>query len=141
MNLPKNNFQTKNKRIYDLEERTYKFAEGIINIVKKLKENSVNSRLINQIVGSASSIGANYCEANEAESKQDFIHKIGIAKKETKETQYWLKLIKISNPEISNQLKIFQSECQELLLIFSSIIKTSKLYQSLKIDHSIKIEN
>lgn len=135
MNLQKNNFQTKTK--YDLEERTYKFAEGIINVAKKLKENPVNSRLINQIVGSASSIGANYCEANEAESKQDFIHKIGIAKKETKETRYWLKLLKISNPEISDQLKTYERECQELLLIFSSIIKTSKSKCVLKIDHSM----
>lgn len=133
MNLQKNNFQTKEKGTYDLEERTYKFAEGVINIAKKLKESSINRRLIDQIVGSASSIGANYCEANEAESKQDFIHKIGIAKKETKETRYWLKLLKTSNPEISNQLKIFEAECQELLLIFSSIIKTCKLNKSLKL--------
>lgn len=141
MNLQKNNFQIQTKRSYDLEERTYEFAKDVIKIAKNLKENSVNSRIINQIVGSASSIGANYCEANEAESRQDFVHKIGISKKETKETLYWLKLLEISNPEISDKLEILRNECHELLLIFSSIIKTSKLNKALKIEHSMKIEN
>lgn len=137
MNLQNNNFQTKDKKKYDLEDRTYAFAEGIIKTVKTLKENPVNMRLINQIVGSAGSIGANYCEANEAESKQDFIHKIGIAKKETKETRYWLKLLKISDPQIADQLEFFERECQELLLIFSSIVKSSKSNRALKIENSM----
>ena len=133
MNLQNTNLQT--KKVYDLEERTFKFAENIINTVKKIKVNPVNSRIIDQIVGSSSSVGANYSEANEAESKQDFIHKIGICKKEAKETRYWLRILKVSNPEISDQLTPFEKESQELILIFSSIIKSSR------IKHVSKIEN
>lgn len=133
INSQKNNLQT--KKVYDLEERTFKFAENVINAVKKLNINAVNSRIIDQIVGSSSSIGANYSEANEAESKQDFIHKISICKKEAKETKYWLKILKVSNPEISNLLDAMEKECQEFIFIFSSIIKTSKSKSVLKIEN------
>lgn len=67
---------------YDLEERTAKFGEAVIDFVKTLKQNSINSPLISQIVRSATSIGANYCEANNASSKKDFRNKIFICKKE-----------------------------------------------------------
>ena len=75
-------------RKYDLEERTAKFAEDIIDTVKKIPVNPVNRRIIDQVVGSGESIGANYSEANEAESRRDFIHKISICKKEIKETKH-----------------------------------------------------
>jgi|SRR3989344_4937780 len=133
MNLQNPNLQT--KKVYDLEQRTFIFSENIINIVKKIKVTPVNSRIIDQIVGSSTSIGANYSEANEAESKQDFIHKISICKKEAKETRYWLRILKISNPEISEQLNILEKESQEFILIFSSIVKSSKS------KHVSKIEN
>ena len=110
---------------YDLEERTAKFAEEIIKLVKSIKINAVNKRIIEQIVGSGGSIGANYCEANEAESKQDFKHKVGICKKETKETKHWLRLLATANPEIKEKLRELYKENQELLLIFSSILKSA----------------
>ena len=111
---------------FDLEERTMVFAEQVIDLVKLIKVDSVNSRIITQLVGSSGSIGANYCEATEAESKKDFIHKIGISKKETKETRHWLRLLARSNPEKKNEIRILWKESQELLLIFSKIIRTSK---------------
>lgn len=111
---------------YDLEERTAKLAEQIIDLVRNIKETSVNKRIISQLVGSGGSIGANYCEATEAESKKDFIHKIGICKKEIKETKHWLRLLAKSNPEVKDEIKILWKETQELLLIFSKIIKTSR---------------
>jgi len=110
---------------YDLEERTAKFAEEIIKLVKSIKITPVNKRIIEQIVGSGGSIGANYCEANEAESKQDFKHKVGICKKETKETKHWLRLLASANPEVKEQLRELYKENQELLLIFSSILKSA----------------
>ncbi len=115
----------KNKE-YDLEERTAKFAEEIIKLVKSIKITSINKRIISQLVGSGGSIGANYCEANEAESKRDFIHKISICKKEIKETGHWLRLLRNSNPEINNKIKILQKENQELLLIFSKILASCR---------------
>lgn len=110
---------------YDLEDRTAKFAEEIITLVKLIKINSVNKRIIEQIVGSGGSIGANYCEANEAESKQDFKHKVGICKKEIKETKHWLRLLAMANPEIKGELRELYKENQELLLIFSKILKSA----------------
>ena len=116
---------TKFSNKYDLEERTAKLAEEIIKLVKSIKINSINKRIVEQIVGSGGSIGANYCEANEAESKQDFKHKIGICKKETKETKHWLRLLAMANPEIKGKLRELYKENQELLLIFSSILKSA----------------
>jgi four helix bundle protein len=125
MNNQLNNLQTK-KNNYDLEERTARFAENIIDLVKSVSTNPVNRRIITQLVGSGGSIGANYCEANEAESKRDFIHKISICKKEIKETRHWLRLLLKSNPEKKDEIKKLTSEVQELLLIFSKILTSSK---------------
>lgn len=115
-----------NKRKYDLEERTAKIAERIIRLVKSIKITPVNKRIISQLVGSGGSIGANYCEANEAESKRDFIHKISICKKEIKETQHWLRLLAKSNPREKDIIKEIKQEGQELLLIFSKVLRTCR---------------
>ncbi len=123
MNNQVNNLQT---RSYDLEERTALFAENVIHFVKKLKVDIINRSLIEQVVSSSGSIGANYCEANEAESKRDFIHKIGIAKKEVKETQYWLRILESSNISFKTETQYLSKEAHELLLIFSKIIVSSK---------------
>ncbi len=111
---------------FDLEERTAVFAENIIDMTRSTITDPVNSRIITQLVGSGGSIGANYCEATEAESKKDFIHKIGICKKEIKETRHWLRLLARTNPEKTDKLRILWQEAQELLLIFSKIIRSSR---------------
>lgn len=107
---------------YDLEERTAKFAANVIVFVKKLPSNPINHPLISQLVRSAGSIGANYAEADAAESKKDFKHKIGICKKEAKETRFWLRLIAEANQEHQGDSRILWSESHELLLIFSAIL-------------------
>lgn len=115
----------KSKANYDLEERTAKFAENVIALVKKIKITPVNMRIISQLVGAAGSIGANYCEATEAESRKDFVHKIGICKKEIKETRHWLRLLVSVNSEKEKEIKILWKEAQELLLIFSKISRST----------------
>lgn len=112
---------------YNLEERTAKLAENIIDIVRTTMISPINRRIIDQLVGSSGSVGANYCEAIESESKRDFIHKVGIAKKEIKETMHWLRLFAKSNPELKDKLRLQWSETHELLLIFSVIIRSSRL--------------
>jgi four helix bundle protein len=109
---------------FDLEERTAVFAERIIDLVRSIKIDAINSRIITQIIGSSGSIGANYCEATEAESRKDFIHKMGISKKEIKETKHWLRLLARSNPEKKEEIRKLWLETQELLLIFSKSIRT-----------------
>ena len=114
------------KQVYDLEERTAKFGEDVIDFVKTIEKTAVNSRIINQLVGSAGSFGANYCEATEAESKKDFIHKIGICRKEIKETMHWLRLLARSNLERKEEIRKLWKEAREMLLIFSKINRSSR---------------
>lgn len=111
---------------YDLEDRTARFAEEIISFTRTLKVDAVNKRIIEQLVGSSGSVGANYCEATEAESKKDFIHKIGIVKKEVKETKHWLRLMAQAHPEHKPKIREFWQEAHELLLIFAKISRSSK---------------
>jgi len=123
MNNQLPNLQTKK---FDLEERTAKFAENLIDLLKRLPDNSINKRMISQCMGSGGSLGANYCEANEAESRMDFIHKIGICKKETKETKHWIRLLAYANPEFKEDFRKMWKEAEELLLIFSAIGRNTK---------------
>ena len=115
-----------NSKKYDLEERTAKFGENVITFCARLPNNSILSPLINQLVRSATSVGANYCEATEAESRKDIINKIGLSKKEVKETKHWLRLLAKSNSEKKEDIRKLWKEAHELLLISSKIIKSSK---------------
>ncbi len=115
-----------NKHRYDLEERLAKFAENLIEFARTIPQNSLNRRIIEQLIGAGGSAGANYCEATEAESKKDFIHKIGLVKKELKETKHWLRLLARANSEKAEETRKFWKETHELLLIFAKISRSSK---------------
>ena len=106
---------------YDLEERTAKFGEDIILFCRSLKQDSITKPLINQLVRSATSIGANYMEANGGSSKKDFRNKIFICKKEAQETKHWLRMLAVSVPERKDNLRTLWKEYQELTLIFQKI--------------------
>ncbi|MBI4721449.1 MAG: four helix bundle protein [Candidatus Stahlbacteria bacterium] len=111
-----------NAQKYDLEERTAKFGEEVIEFVKGVRRDEVNHPLISQVVRSATSIGANYMEADGAESKKDFQHKIALCKKEAKETKHWLRMLIKANPDKYSECRKLWQESQELILIFSSIL-------------------
>ena len=119
-----NKLMSKSK--YNLEERTAKLGEEIIKFAKKISKNAITSPLITQLIKAGTSIGANYCEADDAESKKDFQHKIGICKKEARETKHWLKMIAVSNPELKKEARRLWTEAKELNLIFNAIIYSSK---------------
>ncbi|MBT3356536.1 four helix bundle protein [bacterium] len=106
---------------YDLENRTRKFSKEIIGFLMKIKRSKINESMISQLIRSATSVGANYCEANGASSKKDFRNKIFICKKEIQETKYWIEMLAESNPEDKEKLKKLWSEAQELTLIFNKI--------------------
>lgn len=106
---------------FDLEERTSVFSEKIIVLCKSLKQDIVSRPIIDQLVRSSTSIGANYMEANGASSRKDFRNKIHICKKETQETKYWLRILKQCFPEREGELLILWKEAQELTLIFQKI--------------------
>ncbi|KPJ55232.1 four helix bundle protein [Parcubacteria bacterium DG_72] len=107
---------------YNLEERTAKFGEEIIRFAKKIPKSSITSPLITQMVKAGTSVGANYCEADDAESGQDFKHKIGICKKESRETKHWLRMIAVACPELKDEARKLWQEAKELNLIFNSIV-------------------
>lgn len=116
-----NQFSNNKNRKYDLEERTAIFAEKIIAICKKVPKNIITTPIIDQLIRSGTSIGANYCEANGASSKKDFKNKIFICKKEAKETKYWLRMLATALEEMKEKCRILWHEAQEFTLIFSKI--------------------
>lgn len=120
-----NNIQVP-KKIFDLEERTAKFGENIIKFAQRIPKNQVTSSLINQLVRSSTSVGANYLEADDAESKKDFVHKISIARKESRETKHWLRMMATALPIFAEEARKYWREAQELNLIFSAIVKKKK---------------
>ena len=111
---------------YDLEERTAKFGENIICFIKTIKRSEMNRPLINQIIRSGTSIGANYMEANGASSKKDFRNKIYICRKESNETKHWLRMIAVANLDKKNECRKLWQEAHELTLIFAKISKECK---------------
>ena len=113
-----------NVKKFDLEERTARFGENVIELVQSLPQNSINTPLISQLIRAATSVGANYMEANGAESKKDFIHKIHICKKEAKETMHWLRMIAKANQSKSEECRKLWQEAKELTLIFSKICQS-----------------
>ena len=111
---------------YDLEERTSNLSKNIITLCKKFPKNTISIPLIKQLIRSATSVGANYCEANGASSRRDFKNKILICKKEILETKYWIKMISHTEPKFSSHCNKLWKEAQELTLIFSKIASSSK---------------
>jgi four helix bundle protein len=111
------------KHPFDLEERTARFGEAIVRFSKKIPRNPTNDRLIDQLVGYGTSIGGNYCEANESASKKDFRHIISRCVKESKETKLLLRMIAASEPQLAEAAREHYREAKELHLIFASIFR------------------
>lgn len=110
---------------YDLEERTIKFGENIIELCKKTSKNVVTNPVVSQLVRAGTSIGANYAEATGASSRKDFKNKIFICKKEAIETKYWLQMLIKADENYQEECRGLWKEAQELTLIFSKIAKSS----------------
>jgi four helix bundle protein len=108
---------------YDLEERTAIFGENVIRFAKKIPFNPVNKRLIEQLVGAATSVGANYCEADDGVSKKDFRNKIGTCRKEAKETKFFLRMIATAEEQLRDEARKLWKEAKELHLIFCAIYR------------------
>ena len=112
-------------RQFDLEERTASFGEAVIRFAQTIRETAVTRPLVNQLVRAATSVGANYCEANDAESKSDFRHKIGICRKESRETGHWLRMLTAALPDSAPETRKLWQEAKELNLILGAIIRSS----------------
>ena len=118
--------EIRNSKRYDLEDRSLKFAKNIRLFVRRLKKSMANIEDGKQLIRSSGFVGANYIEANESLSKKDFIMRIKICRKESKESRYWLSLIDISgDKELESDCNRYMNESTELMKIFSSIMRKS----------------
>jgi len=119
------NGEQSQKPAFDLEERTALFGEAVIHFAKTISKNCITTPLISQVVRSGTSVGANYCEADDAVSKKDFKNKIGTCRKEACETKLWLRMIAAAEPELKTEARKLWQEAKELHLIFAAIWRKS----------------
>ena len=108
---------------YDLEERTAQFGEAIIDFAKLIPVNPITNRLISQLVGAATSVAANYREADDAVSRKGFRFNISICKKEARETKLFIRMVVRAVPELRDQANPLWQEARELQLIFAKIYR------------------
>jgi four helix bundle protein len=105
----------------DLGERTAQFGEAIIRLGKKVPRNAVNNRLIDQLVGAGTSVGANFCEADNSVSGRDFKQRIGTCRKESRETMFFLRMVATAEEGLASEARSLWREAKELNLIFGAI--------------------
>jgi four helix bundle protein len=111
---------------FDLQERSARFGEAIIRFAKKIRRGPGNDRIIDQLVGCGTSVGANYCEANESCSKKDFLYSISRCSKEAHETKIFLRMSAAAEPQLVKEARVLYREANELHLIFASIYRKGR---------------
>jgi four helix bundle protein len=104
----------KNSHEFDLEERTARFGEAVIDFLRPITHNPLTSPLISQLVRAATSVGANYCEADDAITKKAFRHCLGISRREANESKHWLRMIAKAVPERADECRRLWQEAREL---------------------------
>ena len=112
-------------REFDLEERTGRFGEAVIAFAKRIPLTEVAKPLVSQLVRAATSVGANYLEADDADSKKDFRFKIGLCRREARETKHWLRMVVAAVPELRDEARALWQEAKELNLIFGKIRRSA----------------
>src|SRR5262245_22998426 len=110
----------------ELEKRTKEFAISVIRFVDKVPTNKAAQLMGSQLLRSATPIGANYREANRAESRRDFVHKVAIVAKEAAESLYWIELLQETMTGNTEQINLLFNECNQLIAIFTRMGKTAK---------------
>jgi len=118
--------EPENVPVYDLEERTARFGEAVINFAEKIPRDPVTDRIISQLVGAGTSVDANYVEPDDSVSKKEFLKCVGTCKKEARETKYFLPMTVRAVPELRPEAKRLWMEARELHLIFARIWRTGK---------------
>ena len=109
---------------YDIRERSFQFAVRVIGAVRRLPDDAATRVLAYQLTKAATSVGANVEEADGAESRRDFIHKLSIARKEAREARYWLRIVRASIPH--DEWASLQGESEEITRIISAIIRSTQ---------------
>jgi len=114
------------ERVYDLEERTARFGEAVIDFANTIPQSPVTNRIITQLVGAGTSVGANYVEADDAVSKKEFLKNIGTCRKEARETKHFLRMAVRAVPDLKPHARKLWVEAKELHLIFSKIRRSGQ---------------
>lgn len=112
---------TKSDKPFDLEERTARFGEAVIAFCKTMPLTAITDSIVRQLVRSATSVGANYCEADDCDLRKDFKFKIGLCRKEARETKHWLRMIAVAHEAAKEKARVLWQEAKELNLIFGKI--------------------
>ena len=127
------------RTVFDLEERTARFGEAAIAFAKQVPLNVITTPLISQLVRASSSVGANYCEADEANSGKEFSYRIGVCKREARESKHQIRMIVAAIPELRDAGRQLWQEAKELTLIFAAILrkrnKASRRHIDLGLEH------
>jgi four helix bundle protein len=108
---------------YDLEERTARFGEAVIDFARSIPQGPVTNRLIDQLIGCGTSVGANYCEADDAVSRKEFFLRIGNCRKEARETKHFLRMMVKAVPDSKGSARPLWCEARELHLIFAKVYR------------------
>jgi len=116
---------TNDRQKYDLEERTAVFGERAVDFAKTVPVSAVTKPLISQLVRASTSVGANYCEADDSGTKKEFRHKIGICKREARESKHWFRMIAKAEPSLKEPARNLWMEAKELHLIFAAIVRNT----------------
>jgi four helix bundle protein len=114
------------RAVYDLEERTARFGEAVIDFTKKIPRNPVTERIITQLIGAGTSVGANYTEADDSVSKREFLKCIATCKKEARETNFFLRMSVRAVPRLKPEAREPWMEARELHLILAKIWRSGK---------------
>jgi four helix bundle protein len=118
--------EASDNRVYDLEQRTARFGEMVVDFAKTIPQNPVTNRIIAQLVGAGTSVGANYVEADDAVSKKEFLKSIGTCRKEARETKHFLRMAVCAVPGLKAEGRKIWMEARELHLIFSKIWRSGR---------------
>jgi four helix bundle protein len=118
--------ESDSKPVYDLEERTACFGEAVIDFAKTIPQGPTTDRIISQLIGAATSIGANYVEADDSVSKKEFLKCVGTCKKEARETKYFLRMSVRAVPQLKPEARKLWMEANELHLIFAKIWRSGR---------------
>ncbi len=110
-------------RVFDLEERTARFGEAVIDFAKRIPRSPLMDRLIGQLVGCGTSVGANYCEADDAVSRKEFFLRASTCRKESRETKHFVRMVVRAVPDLKEAARPLWQEAKELNLIFAKICR------------------
>jgi four helix bundle protein len=114
------------KPFYDLEERTARFGEAVVDFAKTIPQGATTDRISSQLIGAATSVGANYIEADDSVSKKEFLKCTGTCKKEAREPKHFLRMSVRAVPQLEPEAKRLWIEANELHLIFAKIWRSGK---------------